>query len=40
MFYVFLESSHRGDSNKYTKRMIFNRKSCSKVSVIGALDGS
>ena len=33
-----LESPRRGDSNKYTKRMM--HKNCSKVSVIHALDGS
>ena len=39
-FHVCLESPRRGDSNKYTKRMIYNRKNFSKVSVIDALDGS
>ena len=34
-----LESPRRGDSNKYTKRMIY-KKMCSKVSVTDALDGS
>ena len=34
-----LESPRRGDSNKYTKRMIYKKK-CSKVSVTDALDGS
>ena len=34
-----LESPRRGDSNKYTKHMIYKRK-CSKVSVTDALDGS
>ena len=38
-FCVFLESPHRGDSNKYSKRMIYNKKKCSKVAVICALDG-
>ena len=35
-----LESPRRGDSNKYTKRMIYKKK-CSKVSVTctDALDG-
>ena len=33
-----LESPSRGDSNKYTKRMIYKKK-CSKVSVFHALDG-
>ena len=33
-----LESPRRGDSNKYTKRMIY--KKCSKVSVTDVLDGS
>ena len=35
----FLESPRRGDSNKYTKRMIYKNK-CSKVSVTDTLDGS
>ena len=39
-FVYLLESPRRGDSNKYTKRMIYNRKHCSKVSIIDALDGS
>ena len=34
-----LESPRRGDSNKYTKRMI-HENNCSKVSVIHALHGS
>ena len=34
-----LESPRRGDSNKYTKRMNYKKKS-STVSVIHALDGS
>ena len=34
-----LESPRRGDSNKYTKRIIYIRK-CSKVSITDALDGS
>ena len=38
-FVYLLESPRRGDSNKYTKRMIYKRK-CSKVSVTDALDGS
>ena len=33
-----LESPRRGDSTKYTKRMI--HKKCSKISGIDALDGS
>ena len=34
-----LESPRRGDFNKYTKRLIYNRKkNCSKVSVTDALD--
>ena len=33
-----LESPHRGDSNKYTKRMIM--KELFKISVIHALDGT
>ena len=33
-----LESPCRGDSNKYTKRIIY--KKCSKVLVTNALDGS
>ena len=37
-FVYLLESPRRGDSNKYTKRMIL--KNCSNVSVIHALDGS
>ena len=37
-FVYFLELPQRGDSNKYTKRMI--HKNCSKVSVIDASDGS
>ena len=36
MFRVFV----RGDSNKYTKCIIHKKKTCSKVSVIHALDGS
>ena len=41
MFCVFVRiaSPRRGDSNKYTKRMIYKKK-CSKVSVTDALDGS
>ena len=41
-FVYWLESPHRGDSNKYTKRMIYKKKKkkCSKVSIIDALDGS
>ena len=35
-----LESPRRGDSNKYTKRMIYNKKKCLKVSITGAIDGS
>ena len=38
-FVYLLESPRRGDSNKYTKRMICKKK-CSKVSVTDALDGS
>ena len=38
-FVHLLESPRRGDSNKYTKRII-HKKDCSKVSVIDALDGS
>ena len=38
-FVHLLESPCQGDSNKYTKRMIYKKK-CSKVSVIDALDGS
>ena len=34
-FVYLLESPRRGDSNKYTKRMI-HKKNCSKVSVIDA----
>ena len=34
-----LESPRRGDSNIYTKRMVYKRK-CSKISVTDALDGS
>ena len=34
-----LESPRSGDSNKYTKRMIYKKK-CSKVSVTDALDRS
>ena len=34
-----LESPRRGDSNKYTKRMI-HKKDCSTVSVIHASDGT
>ena len=34
-----LESPRRGDSNKYTKRMIYEEK-CLKVYVTDALDGS
>ena len=37
-FGYLLESPRRGDSNKYTKRMI-HKKNCSKVSVSHALDG-
>ena len=39
-FVYLLESPRRGDSNKYTKRMICIKKNCSKVSVTDALDGS
>ena len=35
-----LESPCRGDSNKYTKRMIYKRKKCSKVFITDALDGT
>ena len=36
-----LESPRRGDSNKYTERIINKKKiNCSKVSVTNALDGS
>ena len=35
----YLESPRRGDSNKCTKRMMYNRKTFSKISVIDALDG-
>ena len=38
-FCVLLESPRRGDSNEYTKRMI-DKKKCSKVFEIDALDGS
>ena len=38
-FCVFVESPRRGDSNKYTKRIIYKKK-CSKASVTDALDGS
>ena len=38
-FVYLLESSRPGDSNKYTKRIIY-KKRCSKVSVTDALDGS
>ena len=38
-FCVFVRIASGGDSNKYTKRMIYEKK-CSKVSVINALDGS
>ena len=38
-FVYLLESPCRGDSNKYTKHMIFLKK-CSKVSATDALDGS
>ena len=34
-----LESPPRGDSNKYTKRIIY-KKSVQKISVTDALDGS
>ena len=34
-----LESPRRGDSKKYTKRVIYKKK-CSKLSVIDAVDGS
>ena len=37
-FVYLLESPRRGDSYKYTKRMI-HKKNCSKASVIHALDG-
>ena len=33
-----LESPRSGDSNKYTKHIIY-KKNCSKVSVTDALDG-
>ena len=44
-FVYLLESPRRGDSNKYTKRMIYKKKKKkkkkkSKISVIRALDGS
>ena len=38
-FVFLLESPRRGDSNKYTKRMIY-KKNYSKVYVIHTLDGS
>ena len=38
-FVYLLESPCRGDSNKYTKRMILKKK-CSKVSATDALGGS
>ena len=34
-----LESPHGGDSNNYTKRIIYKKKKCSKGSVTDALDG-
>ena len=37
--FVRIAEARRGDSNKYTKRIIYKKK-CSKVSVTGALDGS
>ena len=37
-FVYLLDSPRRGDSSKYTKRMI-HQKICSKVSVIHALNG-
>ena len=39
-FVYFLESPRRGDSIKHIKRMIYNRKDCSKVSITDALYGS
>ena len=39
MFCVFVESPRRGDSEKYTKGMIYKTK-VLKVSVTDALDGS
>ena len=38
-FVYLLESPCRGDSNKYTKRIIYKKK-CSKVSITDASDGS
>ena len=39
--FVRVASPRRGDPNKYTKHMIYNRKkNCFKVSITGALDGS
>ena len=39
-FVYSLESPRRANSNKYTKRMNYNRKKkCLKVSVTDALDG-
>ena len=38
-FVYLLESPRRGDSNIYTKHIIYKKK-CSKVSVFDALDGS
>ena len=35
-----LESPRRGDSNEYTKRIIHNKKNCSKVSNFHAFGGS
>ena len=39
-FVCLLEFPRRGDSNKYTKRMIYNSKDCLKVFIIGVLHGS
>ena len=41
MLFVFVKiaSPRRGDSNKYTKCIIYKKK-CSKVFVTDALDGS
>ena len=36
-FCEFLEVPHRGDSNKYTKRVIYNRNNCSSFFITANL---